>query len=108
MVKSLHSTLKVLLMMACLAAPATMVAQDVQQSQVEMEQNQVTIVVSGFSLRVKNAEGQTLEIFSLTGEKVYGLQHIDSPSKAVNLSQLRPGYYIVKIGKFTRKVYLPK
>ena len=105
MVKSLHNALKVLLLMACMAAPATMIAQDVQQGQVEMEQNQIAISVNGFTIRVKNAEGFEVEVFSLTGEKVH-TQHIDSPSKAVNLSQLQPGYYLVKIGKFTRKVYL--
>lgn len=107
MVISLHKTLKVLLVMACLASPAAMMAQDVQQSQVEMEQNQVTITIVGYTLRVKNAEGLTLEIYNLTGGKEY-TQHIESASKAVNLSQLQPGYYIVKIGKFTRKIYLHK
>ena len=43
-----------------------------QQSQVEMEQNQITISVSGSNLRVKNADGLVLgRYFSLTGEKVY-------------------------------------
>lgn len=93
--------------MACLACPAAMTAQEMQQSQVEMEQDQITISVVGNTLRVKNAEGLTLEIYNLTGGKEY-TQHIESASKAINLSQLQPGYYIVKIGKFTRKVYLPK
>ena len=107
MVKSLHKTLIVLLTMACMACPTAIMAQDMQQSQVEMEQNQITISVVGNTLRVKNAEGLTLEIYNLTGGKEY-TQHIESASKAINLSQLQPGYYIVKIGKFTRKVYLPK
>lgn len=79
--------------------------EEMQDSQIEMEQNQVTISVSGSSIRVKNADGQTLEIYSLTGEKVY-TQVIDSASKSFELSQLQRGYYIVKVGKFTRKVYL--
>lgn len=106
MVNSLHNTLKVLLLMAFLVCPAPfLMAQEVQQSQVEMEQNHITIAVSGFNLRVKNAEGRVLEIFSLTGEKVY-TQQIESASKAVNLSQMQSGYYLVKIGNFTRKIYL--
>lgn len=94
--------------MACLSSvPATMMAEseDMQDSQIEMEQNQITIAVSGSSIRVKNADGQTLEVYSITGEKVYS-QVIDSASKTFELSQLQRGYYIVKIGKFTRKVYL--
>ena len=94
--------------MVCLSSmPATMLAEteEMQNSQIEMEQNQVTISVSGSSIRVKNADGQTLEIYSLTGEKVY-TQVIDSASKSFELSQLQRGYYIVKVGKFTRKVYL--
>ena len=108
MVKSLLHISKVLLLMACLSSvPAMMMAEteDMQDSQIEMEQNQVTISVSGSSIRVKNADGQTLEIYSLTGEKVY-TQVIDSASKSFELSQLQRGYYIVKVGKFTRKVYL--
>ena len=108
MVKSLLHISKVLLLMACLSsAPAMMMAEteEMQDSQIEMEQNQVTISVSGSSIRVKNADGQTLEIYSLTGEKVY-TQVIDSASKSFELSQLQRGYYIVKVGKFTRKVYL--
>ena len=108
MVKSLLHISKVLLLMACLSSvPAMMMAEteEMQDSQIEMEQNQFTISVSGSSIRVKNADGQTLEIYSLTGEKVY-TQVIDSASKSFELSQLQRGYYIVKVGKFTRKVYL--
>ncbi len=95
-------------MMACLSSvPATMMAEteEIQNSQIEMEQNQVTIAVSGSTIRVKNAEGQVLEIYGLTGEKLY-TQNIDSASKTFDLGQLQRGFYIVKIGKFTRKVYL--
>ena len=94
--------------MVCLSSmPATMLAEteEIQNSQIEMEQNQITITVSGSTIRVKNAEGQVLEVYSITGEKVY-TQNIDSASKPFELGQLQHGFYIVKIGKFTRKVYL--
>lgn len=106
MTKPLHNMLQILLLMVCLSAPVTVMAQDVQQSQVEMEQNQISIAVVGSSLRVKNAEGLTLEIFSLTGNKVF-TQRIESTSKTVELTTLQRGFYIVRIGKFTRKIYLP-
>ena len=105
MVKSLHNTFKVLLLMTCLSMPAAMMAQDIQQSQVEMEQNQINISVSGSCIRVKNADGLVMEVFNLTGEKVF-TQRIEGASKAVELGQMQRGYYIVKIGKFTRKIYL--
>ena len=94
--------------MVCLSSvPVTMLAEteEIQNSQIEMEQNQINITVSGSTIRVKNAEGQVLEVYSITGEKVY-TQNIESASKAFDLGQLQRGYYIIKIGKFTRKVYL--
>ena len=104
--KSLHNILKVLLMIGCLSMPAAMMAQDVQQhNAVEMEQNQISVTASGTNLRVKNADGLVIEIFSLTGEKVF-TQRIEGSSKSIDLANLQRGYYIIKIGKYTRKVYL--
>lgn len=105
MVRPLHNAMKVLLMMFCLSMPAVMMAEDMQESQVEMEQTQVSISVNGTTLRVKNADGMVLEIFSLTGNKVY-TQRVEGQSRAYELAHLQRGYYIVKIGNFTRKVYL--
>ena len=105
MVKSLRNILKALLISCCLSVPATASAQDVQHNQIETEQQQITITVSDANVRVKNAEGLAIEIFSLTGEKVY-TQRIDSSSKSIDLSNLQRGFYIVKIGKYTRKIYL--
>ena len=105
MVKTLHNTLKVLLIATCLTATASATAQEAQSSQIEAEQQQIAVTVSDATLRVKNAEGLAIEIFSLTGEKVY-TQRIDSSSKAIELTHLQRGFYIVKIGKYTRKIYL--
>lgn len=105
MVKSLRNTLKVLLIACSLSVPMKMSAQDVQNSQIELEQQQVTVVVSDANLRVKNAEGLAIEIFSLTGEKVFS-QRIETSSKSIDLSHLQRGFYIVKVGKYTRKIYL--
>ena len=94
--------------MVCLSSvPATMFAEteEIQNSQIEMEQNPISITVSGSTIRVKNAEGQVLEVYSITGDKIY-TQNIDSASKTFEFGQFQRGVYIVKIGKFTRKVYL--
>lgn len=105
MVNSLHNIIKAFLITCCLSVPAMVSAQDVQNSQIETEQQQISVTVSDANLRVKNAEGLAIEIFSLTGEKVYS-QRIESASKSIELSHLQRGFYIVKIGKYTRKIYL--
>ena len=65
MVKSIHKISKAFLLVMCLSAlPVTMMAEveEAQNSQIEMGQNQVSISVSGSTIRVKNAEGQALEV----------------------------------------------
>ena len=105
MIKLIQNIFKVLLIVACCFVPATLSAQDVQHNQIENEQNQVGITISNSCLRVKNAEGLVIEIFNLTGEKVY-TQRIESSSKTIVLAHLQRGYYVVKIGNYTRKIYL--
>ena len=108
MVKSLLKTSKVLLLMMCLSSvPATMMAEieEIQDNPIEMEQNQISIAVSGSAIRVKNADGLTIEVYSITGEKIY-TQLIEGASKVFDLGKLQRGYYLVKIGNFTRKIYL--
>ena len=70
----------------------------------EMEQIHIS-VTNGSTIQIKNAEGEILEVYSITGEKVY-TQRIDSPSKSYELSYLPKGFYLVKAGNVTRKVYL--
>lgn len=82
-----------------------MAAQDVQHSQVEMEQTQIAVTVTKSNIRVQNADGLVLKIFSITGENVYS-QRIEGTSKSIDLAQLSRGCYIVKIGNYTRKIYL--
>ena len=73
---------------------------------VENEMNAIQIsITNGSTLHVKNADGQVLEIYNITGVKVF-TQRIDSPSKSYELSNQPRGWYLVKIGDFTRKIYL--
>ena len=53
-------------------------------------------------LLVTGAEGCTLEIVSLTGNKVLSL-NIESPAQKIELN-IPKGCYIVKVGKVVRKV----
>lgn len=105
MTKSLHTILKVLLFAIITYMPVVMHAEEFFRSQIETEQNQIHIAINESNLRVKNAEGMTIEIFSITGEKVY-TQKIESQSKSIDMSSFQRGYYIVKVGKYTRKIYL--
>ncbi len=89
--------------LACM--PAKMMAQDYQRTPIETEQSAVSVSVSESTLHVKNADRMVLEVFSITGEKVYTLR-IDSASKNIDLANLNKGCYIVRIGKYTRKIYL--
>lgn len=71
----------------------------------EMEQNAISVTVSESTLHVKNADHMVLEIFSITGEKIYTTR-IDSSSKEIEVENLSRGCYIVRIGKYTRKIYV--
>lgn len=53
-------------------------------------------------LTVTGAEGQTMEVVSLTGKKVMSLT-IETPAQKIELN-IPKGCYIVKVGKVVRKV----
>lgn len=106
MIKSLRNILNIALFIGAFALPGVAFADDGNKAQTEqMDPSQVSVTVSESNLRVKNAEGGVLQIFSLTGEKMMTMR-IDSQSKSIDLSQMSRGVYIVKIGKYTRKIYL--
>ncbi len=60
------------------------------------------ITVSGQTVRVTNAEGLCLEVFSITGAKVSSVA-IDANDKSITLNVPR-GWYIVRVGSATRKI----
>lgn len=65
---------------------------------------EVTITVNGMSITVRGAQGQTLEIVSLTGRCVM-IVKIDSPVQRIE-PNVPKGCYILKVGKVARKVSL--
>ena len=73
----------------------------VEEMAYQMEQ-EVTISYSEGVLYVSGAEGQTLEVVSLTGKKVMQ-QKIDSPAQKIELN-IPKGCYIVKVGNVVRKI----
>lgn len=90
-------TLALSLSVPVLALPFMMAPNVVAQ----MDQD-VTITVEGNAVLVKGAEGQTLEVISLTGRKLAEYR-IESPAQRVELNLSR-GCYVLKIGKVVRKV----
>lgn len=77
-------------------ADATML-QGVEIGEPELE-------ISGNAVSVKNAQGQRLEVYDVTGKRVLSV-YIDSNDKTLTLN-LRKGCYILRVGKLTRKVAL--
>jgi len=63
---------------------------------------EITIKVTGQSVRVTGASGKTMEVYSITGAKVATVA-IDANDKTVSLNLSR-GWYIIKVGTVTRKV----
>lgn len=93
----LTMTLTLFLSVPVLAVPVMM-----ELMAMEQMDHEVSIVVEGNTVTVNGAEGQVLEIISLTGRKVAQFD-INSPSQRIELN-LTKGCYVFKIGKFVRKV----
>ena len=94
---SFTMALSCLVPVAANAAPAYFAG--VMEMAVEQE---VTITFSDGVLSVFGAEGQTLEIVSLTGKKIMDVK-VESPAQKIELN-IPKGCYIVKVGNVVRKV----
>jgi len=68
----------------------------------EFVDEEVTITVKGQTVMVNGAQGQTLEVISLTGRCIM-TEKIESPAQKIELN-IPKGCYILKIGKVVRKV----
>ncbi|MBR3078779.1 MAG: T9SS type A sorting domain-containing protein [Prevotella sp.] len=65
-------------------------------------EDDITITVDGQWVVINGAQGQTLEVVSLTGRRVMTVK-IESPAQRVELN-VPKGCYILKIGKVVRKI----
>lgn len=65
----------------------------------------VSLAISGRNVRVTGAQNCTLEVFDITGKCVMSVR-VESNDKSFTLT-MRKGWYIVRVGKVTRKVLLP-
>ena len=89
-----------------LMAPASVLrAMNVVEPGIEQSIDEdVTITVSGQTVTVSGAQGETLEVISLTGRRVMTVK-IESPTQRIELN-IPKGCYILKVGKVVRKVSL--
>ena len=69
-----------------------------------IDEQDVDVVYSEGILTVSGAEGQVLQIVTVTGNVVMH-KRIDSPEQKVELN-IPKGCYIVKVGKVVRRVYV--
>ncbi len=69
---------------------------------VEQADSQIGISISGAIVSITGAQGETLEVVSLTGRQIMAVK-IDSPAQRVELN-VPKGCYILKIGKVVRKI----
>ena len=66
--------------------------------------SEISITVEGRQVKVQNAQGKFIEVYDITGKRVYYAQ-IDSNEKYLTLN-LHKGCYILRVGTVTRKIYL--
>ena len=92
--------------MAMLMIPASMLrASEMADFAIEQTiEEDITISINEQTVTINGAQGQTLEVISLTGRKLMTVR-IDSPAQRIELN-VPKGCYILKIGKFVRKVSL--
>ena len=65
---------------------------------------EVAISLRGNQLRVTNADGLTVEVYNITGVKVF-VHRVEGDDRTFTLTAER-GIYIVKVGKVVRRVTL--
>ncbi|MBR4920863.1 MAG: T9SS type A sorting domain-containing protein [Prevotella sp.] len=90
-----------------------MIPASVQASQVEVvgveqdddTKNDIQITVNKSVVRVTGAEGEVMEVISLTGRHVMSVR-IESPAQKVELTNIPKGCYIIKVGKVVRKIVI--
>lgn len=84
-------------------SPIAATASSVEMAELEqLDDDGISISVNHSTLHITGAQGQVLEVVSLTGRLITSIK-IDSPSQRVELN-IPKGCYILKIGKVVRKV----
>lgn len=97
----MRKILLILLPLALATAPIRVSAQTENEG-IETGISGTTITMNGRNVHITGANGETLEIFNITGLKVSTI-HIDSADKTLSLD-LPKGCYLLKVGKIVRKI----
>lgn len=82
--------------------PSVTYASEMELAAVEQSDCQVSISMTGQTVLVAGAQGETLEVVSLTGRQLMTVK-IESPAQRVELN-IPKGCYILKVGKVVRKI----
>ena len=82
--------------------PLTALAVNMDSAAAEQIDSQVGISVNGQTAYITGAQGETLEVVSLTGRQVMSVK-IDCPNQRVELN-ISKGCYILKVGRVVRKI----
>jgi len=90
--------------MFLLAASPTMAERLATEPAQQSEVSETHCYVTGQNVRVQNGSNQMLEVYNITGVRVASFR-IDSEDITVSLN-LPKGIYILKVGKFVRKISL--
>lgn len=69
------------------------------------EKDDVQINVNRSVVHITGAEGQVMEVISLTGRHVMSVR-IESPAQRIELTNIPKGCYIIKVGKVVRKIVI--
>ena len=83
-------------------SPTAALAAEMELAAVDQADSQIGISISGAIVSITGAQGETLEVVSLTGRQVMAVK-IDSPAQRVELN-VPKGCYLLKIGKVVRKI----
>lgn len=97
-----HLLIYSLTLILLMAFPFVMNAVTVAPGIEQVMDDDVNMTVNGQIVTVTGAQGETLEVVSLTGRRVMTVK-IESPAQKVELN-IPKGCYILKVGKVVRKV----
>ena len=71
---------------------------------ISQPQTEVEIIVEQGAIRVVGAVGEVMHVYNVTGVEVMNIR-VESQDKRFHVN-LPKGFYIIKVGKVVRKVYL--
>jgi hypothetical protein len=103
MTKRLHVIIVVVGLMMGIV-PLSIHASEMDFIVMEQTESQISVSVNGQIVYVNGAQGEILEVVSLTGRQIMSVK-IENSAQRVELN-VPKGCYILKVGKVVRKIQL--